>query len=167
MLDDWTLERTGRPYDADGALARKGRADEGILAKMLDHPYFAALPPKSLDRAAFDAGALSGLSAADGAATLVGFTAGAVALAVAHFPAPVGRWLVSGGGRRNSTLMAALDGALDGRVEAVEALGWDGDALEAQAFGFLAVRALRGLPLSLPGTTGVGQPTGGGRLHRP
>jgi anhydro-N-acetylmuramic acid kinase len=167
LLDDWTLERTGRPYDADGALARKGRADEGILAKMLDHPYFAALPPKSLDRAAFDAGALSGLSAADGAATLVGFTAGAVALAAAHFPAPVGRWLVSGGGRRNSALMAALDGALDGRVEAVEALGWDGDALEAQAFGFLAVRSLRGLPLSLPGTTGVGQPTGGGRLHRP
>ena len=167
LLDDWTLERTGRPYDADGALARQGRADEGILATMLDHPYFAALPPKSLDRAAFDAGALAGLSAADGAATLVGFTAAAVALAAAHFPAPVGRWLVSGGGRRNSALMAALDDALDGPVEPVEALGWDGDALEAQAFGFLAVRALRGLPLSLPGTTGVSQPTGGGRLHRP
>ena len=167
LLDDWTLERTGRPYDADGALAREGRADGGILAEMLDHPYFAALPPKSLDRAAFDAGALAGLSAADGAATLVGFTAGAVALAAAHFPAPVGRWLVSGGGRRNSALMAALDDALDAKIEPVEALGWDGDALEAQAFGFLAVRALRGLPLSLPGTTGVGQPTGGGRLHRP
>ena len=82
-------------------------------------------------------------------------------------PAPPGRWLVSGGGRHNSAIMAALAARLPGNVEPVEAVGWDGDALEAQAFAYLAVRVARGLPTSLPSTTGVPRATSGGRIDAP
>ena len=166
LLDDWALRHTGRPLDADGALARAGRADPAVLAALLADGYFDRPAPKSLDRDHFDPGPVAGLAAADGAATLVAFTAAAVARAVELFPAPPERWLVAGGGRRNPALMAALAERLAAPVAAVEAVGWDGDALEAQAFAYLAVRSLAGLPITLPETTGVARPMTGGRLHR-
>ncbi len=109
---------------------------------------------------------MAALSAADGAATLTAFTAAAVARASAHLPTAPLRWLVTGGGRHNPVLMAALAARLKAPVAPVEAVGWDGDALEAQAFAYLALRALDGLPLSLPGTTGVARPVTGGVRHR-
>ncbi len=166
LLDDWALRHTGDPVDRDGRLAGAGQADEAVLARLLAHPYFAAPAPKSLDRDAFHALPFDELGAADGAATLAAFTAAAVAKALVLFPAPPRRWLVAGGGRRNPALMAALRRRLSAPVDPVEALGWDGDALEAQAFAYLAVRSLAGLPLSLPGTTGVARPMPGGCLHR-
>ncbi len=166
LLDDWTRRHTGAAYDRDGALAAAGRVDRARLARLLDHPYLEAAPPKSLDRNAFDpAAALAGLTAADGAATLAAFTVESVARSRAHLPAAPRRWLVTGGGRRNPVLMAGLGAALGVPVAPVEAADWNGDALEAQAFGFLAARSRLGLPLSLPGTTGVPQPLTGGRLH--
>src|SRR5215468_2259916 len=166
MLNDWALRHTGQPADIGGALASSGRPDAGALSVLLEHAYFERPAPKSLDRDAFDPAPLARLNAADGAATLVAFTAAAVARAQALFPRPVGRWLVAGGGRHNPTIMAALAQRLDAPVAPVEAVGWDGDALEAQAFAYLAVRSLRGLPLSVPTTTGVSRPLTGGRLHR-
>ena len=166
LIDDWAARHTGQPVDLGGALARAGRIAESALAALLDHPFFALPPPKSLDREAFDPAPVAALSAADGAATLTAFTAAAVARAGDHLPAPPGRWLVTGGGRHNPALMAALAARLTAPVAAVEAVGWDGDALEAQAFAYLALRALDGLPLSLPGTTGVARPATGGVLHR-
>ena len=80
-------------------------------------------------------------------------------------PAPPLRWLVTGGGRHNSGLMVALAERLRAPCDPVERAGWQGDALEAQAFGFLAVRSRRGLPLSLPRTTGVPRPLSGGVFH--
>ena len=166
LLDDWVCRHTGAPYDADGQIAAAGTVDAGRLAALLAHPYFDLPPPKSLDRNAFPLAAVEGLSLEDGAATLAAFTAGSVARAREHLGAVPGRWLVGGGGRRNPTLMALLRQALaPAAVEPVEAAGWDGDALEAQAFAFLAVRSLRGLPLSLPGTTGAPHPMPGGELH--
>jgi anhydro-N-acetylmuramic acid kinase len=167
LVDDWTRRATGRPFDEDGALARAGRVDGAALAALLEAPYFARRPPKSLDRDDFDLHRVAGLAPADGAATLTAFTAHAVALARRHLPAPPRRWIATGGGRRNPALMAALREALAADVVAAEAVGWDGDALEAQAFGYLAVRSLRHLPLSFPGTTGVPVPQTGGVLHRP
>jgi anhydro-N-acetylmuramic acid kinase len=166
MLDDWTLRHTGRPADLGGALAGSGRVDTGVLSALLDHAYFERPAPKSLDRDAFDPAPLERLGTADGAATLVAFTAAAVAQAQKLFPRPVKRWLIAGGGRHNPTIMAALAQRLGAAVAPVEAVGWDGDALEAQAFAYLAVRSLRGLPLSLPTTTGVSRPLTGGKLHR-
>jgi anhydro-N-acetylmuramic acid kinase len=166
LIDDWVRRHTGRPYDDGGALSRAGRIDAAMLARLLDNPYFDRRPPKSLDRLDFDLAAVEGLSAADGAATLAAFTCQAVARGLAHLPAAPRRWLVTGGGRHNAALMEGLRAALGVPVELVEAAGWDGDALEAQAFAFLAVRSLGGLPLSLPTTTGVPRPTTGGKLFR-
>ena len=165
-LDDWVGRHTGAAFDADGALARAGREDDTILTRLLAHPYFRRAAPKSLDRLAFaTALAQSGLetlSPADGAATLVAFIAAAVA--ATPLPAPPRCWLAAGGGRHNPAIMAALRWRLAAPVETVDAVGWNGDALEAQCFAFLAARHISGLPLSFPETTGVAQPMTGGRI---
>ncbi|ALG70707.1 anhydro-N-acetylmuramic acid kinase [Azospirillum thiophilum] len=166
-IDDWVLRHGLGRFDADGALAAAGRVDGPALAALMAHPYFDRPAPKSLDRDAFDPAPVAGLSAADGAATLTAFTASSVARVVPHLPAPPVRWLVCGGGRRNSTLMRMLADRLGVPVDPADLVGWDGDALEAQAFGYLAVRSRLGLPLSLPATTGVPAPTCGGAFHVP
>lgn len=167
LLDDWVRRRAGLPCDLDGALAAAGRVEREALAALLDHPYLAAKPPKSLDRDAFDPAPVQDLSPQDGAATLAAFTVESVARALDHLPAPPLRWLVTGGGRHNPVLMRGLARRLAVPFEPVEALGWNGDALEAEAFAYLAARSLAGLPLSLPGTTGVPRPLTGGRLFEP
>ncbi len=167
LLDDFVRARTGSDYDRDGALAGAGHADEALLGHWLTHPFFARAAPKSLDRQQFAAvlGDLAHLADRDGAATLAAFTAAAAA--ATRLPAPPRRWLVAGGGRHNQAMLAQLRARLAAPVEPVEAVGWDGDALEAQCFAFLAARVARGLPLSLPATTGVARPTPGGRIVRP
>ena len=166
-IDDWCARRAGLQFDRDGALAASGKVDGTRLERFAEHRYFARTPPKSLDRGDFSDAWADGLSVVDGAATLTRGTARAIALAARHFPAPVAEWVICGGGARNPTLMAAIAAETRGRVVTADSLGWNGDALEAQAFGFLAVRSLRGLPLSFPGTTGVPRPMTGGRLDRP
>lgn len=170
LIDDWAQVHTGQPVDQDGRLAAAGTVERAAVAAFLRHPYFDRMPPKSLDRDDFQALArrlTQGLSPADGAATLTAMTVAAVAAAGRHFPRPAARWLVCGGGRHNPRIMAALAEALALPVAPVEVLGWNGDAMEAQAFAFLAVRASRGLPLTFPETTGAPRPLTGGRLHRP
>lgn len=164
LLDDWTLRHTGRAYDEGGRLAAAGRVDEETLAALMDNPFFDRPPPKSLDRNDFHERAkiVEGLSPADGAATLAAFTVEATAAALRHAPEPPRRWLVTGGGRLNPVLMARLQARLGVPVEPVEAVGWNGDALEAELFAWLAARSRRGLPMSLPTTTGVPRPTPGG-----
>jgi anhydro-N-acetylmuramic acid kinase len=166
MLDDWVRHQTGQSIDFGGALALSGNVSSPHVANFLAAPYFARLPPKSLDRDAFTSFMPLGFTAADGAATLTEMPAAAVAAARAHFPHPPREFLVTGGGRRNPALMAALARLLGVSVRPVEAVGWDGDALEAQAFAYLAIRSQRSLPLSLPTTTGAPQPICGGRLFR-
>ncbi|MGF1630043.1 MAG: anhydro-N-acetylmuramic acid kinase [Kiloniellaceae bacterium] len=166
LINDWVEQHGGEPLDRDGALACAGRVAETVLAGLLDNGYFDRKPPKSLDRDDFSAAPAGGLSLQDGAATLTAFTAATIAKAAVHFPASVGRWLVTGGGRHNPTLMAALAARLGVPVEPVEAVGWRGDALEAEAFAYLALRSLAGLPLTLPTTTGISRPASGGSLHK-
>lgn len=166
LLDDWVSSHGLGDMDRDGAISAGGQADAAVLAQLMAMPYFAAPPPKSLDRLDFALDAVRGLSAADGAATLAAFTAEAVARALEFLPEAPRRWLVCGGGRHNPTLMALLQQVLQAPVEPVEAVGWRGDAIEAEAFAFLAVRSLLNLPLSVPGTTGVAAPMPGGVLHR-
>ena len=167
LLDDFVHARTGAAMDKDGALAASGVADQAILARLLADPFFVRPAPKSLDRQHFAAAlnALAGLGAPDGAATLAAFTARAIAGTM--LPGTPKRVLVTGGGRHNPAIMQALGQAMAVPVQPVEAVGWDGDALEAQCFGFLAARVARGLPLSFPGTTGVQHPMAGGRIVPP
>jgi anhydro-N-acetylmuramic acid kinase len=170
LLDDWILQHTGAAFDQDGLLALQGVVDLAAVAQFLDHPFFVRHPPKSLDRDDFRdhvTGLVAGKTPADGAATLAALTTAAIAAAGRWFPEPPRAWLVCGGGRHNSYLMARLAEAVGNDVAPVEQQGWDGDALEAQGFAFLAVRSLSGLPLSWPGTTGVSSPQLGGRVHRP
>jgi anhydro-N-acetylmuramic acid kinase len=166
-LDDLAQKFLGKPYDADGALAAAGMADPSRLKALLAHPYFSRPAPKSLDRLTFAgliAQATDGLAPADAAATLTAFCAEAIARVA--LPAASSRVLVAGGGRKNRAIMAALAARFAVPVEPVEAAGWDGDALEAQCFAYLAVRSLYGLPLSLPTTTGVPAPLTGGRVNQ-
>jgi anhydro-N-acetylmuramic acid kinase len=167
LLDDFVLRRTGEPFDAGGKLAASGNVNGSLLGALLDNPFFARPAPKSLDRQDFHARAqaVHALSDADGAATLAAFTVESVALSLAHVPRAPLRWLVTGGGRHNVFFMQRLAARLGVPVEPVENAGWDGDFLEAECFGYLAVRSHMGLPLSLPSTTGAPAPLLGGDIH--
>ncbi len=166
-IDDWCARRAGQRFDRDGALAASGKVDRTRLERFGEHRYFAKKPPKSLDRGDFNDSWADGLSVADGAATLTRGTARAIALAARHFPEPTMLWVIAGGGTHNPTLLQAIAEETGGKVLTATDLGWDGDALEAQAFAFLAVRSLRGLPITFPGTTGSPRPLSGGRLNEP
>ena len=165
LLDDWMWRHGAGASDEDGRCAARGQEDDAGLTLLFAHPYFRQPPPKSLDRDAFDTSPLASLTLNDGAATLTAFTVEAVAAALQWLPAPPLRWLVSGGGRRNPTILSHLRERLNCPVEPVEAVGWNGDAIEAEAFAYLALRSLAKLPLSLPSTTGVAQPLSGGQRH--
>lgn len=166
LIDDWCARKTGIPMDRDGLLGGRGTVNAPALAALMASPQIQAPPPKSLDRLAFDLSHVAELSAEDGAATLAAFTAASVAASVRHLPAPPVRWIICGGGRHNRTLMEMLRWELGVPVHAAEEAGWRGDALEAEAFAYLAVRHLRGLPISLPSTTGAPRPLPGGVLAR-
>lgn len=169
LMDDWAQTHTGARYDQDGKLARAGKPVLHFIDKWMAHPYFTRVPPKSLDRGQWDIADLGqlpqdmkALSVEDGAATLLEFTAQSVLRSVQSMPQAPKYWYVCGGGRHNTALMQRLGDILPGIVDGVDAIGWNGDATEAECFGYLAVRSLLKLPLSLPSTTGVKAPTTGG-----
>jgi len=165
-IDDWMQRHTGKPVDIDGAFARSGTVHEAVLARMLDNPFFARVPPKSLDRMDFGMEAVEGLAAADGVATLAAFTAASIAKARDHFPRVAAGWIVTGGGRHNAFLMEQLKARVGAPVLKTEDVAWDGDAMEAEGFAYLAARSRNGLPLSLPTTTGVKTPMTGGQFWK-
>lgn len=166
LIDDFVRARSNRMHDENGAYAQAGAVQHEALHAMLMAPYFAAPPPKSLDRNGFDPAPVSELSLQDGTATLAAFTAEAAARACAFFSETPGIWVVCGGGRHNKAIMCAIAERVEGLVVPTEAVGLDGDMLEAQAFAYLAVRSLRGLPISFPSTTGVSEAMTGGVLAR-
>jgi anhydro-N-acetylmuramic acid kinase len=166
LVNRWMERCSGEPFDRDGAAAAAGTVDSLILDTMLAHPWLAVPPPKSLDRFSFSDDSVTGLARDDGAATLTRFTAETVARALRQMPSPPKRLIVAGGGRHNPTLMAMIGDACGLVPEPIEALGWNGDATEAEGFAYMAVRSLQGLPISFPGTTGVPAPMTGGIVHR-
>jgi len=167
LIDDWMLKHAATAFDADGETALNGMVNEPILHDALSGHYFVEPPPKSLDRNAFDTALFEGLSLTAGAATLAAFTADSIARAREHFPREPAIWVVCGGGRKNKAIMTRLAERVENAVVPVEAIGLNGDSIEAEAWGYLAVRALQGLPLTFPGTTGVPGPTTGGMIALP
>lgn len=168
-LNDLMMRRRGVPQDEGGALALAGHAKMAVVEEILAHRFFQTSPPKSLDRDAFSqlGQEVSGLHIEDATATLVRVLAESVAAGMMWCPSMPARVLVAGGGRHNAAIMAALSEVLPCEVAPVETVGLDGDMLEAQAFAYLAVRSLRGLPLSGPSTTGVATPQSGGQVVFP
>lgn len=167
LVDDWMMKRAGVAYDRDGETAAKGRADDAVVRFCLSHSFFSSPPPKSLDRNAFVWDVVDWMGLEDGAATLTQFTVAALAKSREHFPEEPELWIIAGGGRKNRTMMSGIAGFVQNAVVPAEAVGLDGDAVEAEAWGYLAVRALMGLPITFPGTTGVAQPLTGGVICRP
>jgi anhydro-N-acetylmuramic acid kinase len=168
LLDDHMFRLFNQRFDTEGRTAAQGKVDETWIVKVLALPFFALPPPKSLDRNDFAALKVGQMSPGDGAATLTAFTAAAIARIVPLLPKVPKSWIVAGGGARNLTMMRMLRERLQpASVEAADTLGWASDSIEAQAFGFLAARGLKGLPLSYPATTGVPIPMTGGIIARP
>jgi anhydro-N-acetylmuramic acid kinase len=167
LIDDWITGHTGHPYDQNGLLAASGKINEAAVEKVLGMDFFSRVPPKSLDRDEFGKHMPQNLNLADGAATLTMMTARAVAHALKFLPQKPKTIYVAGGGRHNDTLMRWIGDVSGLEVKRVDDLGWSGDGLEAEAFGYLAVRSVLGLPLSLPKTTGVPRPMVGGKLNKP
>jgi anhydro-N-acetylmuramic acid kinase len=170
LIDDFMRARTGAPYDDNGDAAATGKPDEKFIAEALKHPFFDQRPPKSLDRNdfAFANIGLREYSVPDGAATLSLLTVEAVARVLPHLPSRPRAWIVGGGGARNKTLMRMLAEKLKpATVETADEAGFSADALEAQAFAFLAVRSMRGLPITFPTTSGAPKPLPGGVVARP
>jgi anhydro-N-acetylmuramic acid kinase len=164
LIDDWVLARTGAAHDADGALAAAGRVNDDALQELLTNANFGLPPPKTLDRNDYTLKPLEGLSTEDGAATLAAFTAAAIGKAREHLPEQPRMWVVCGGGRKNKTLMTMIAERVENAVVPAEALGLDGDFIEAEAWAYLAVRSALKLPITFPETTGAPSPMTGGVL---
>jgi anhydro-N-acetylmuramic acid kinase len=160
-------ERADKAFDEGGGIAARGKPDEALLAWLLVHPFFHKEPPKSLDRNWFSHRMVAHLNVEDGAATLAAFTARSVARAREFAREAPKRWIVGGGGARNGELMRLLREQLRVEVVPAEDMGWAGAFLEAQAFAYLAVRSLKGLPITFPTTTGVPEAMTGGVVARP
>jgi anhydro-N-acetylmuramic acid kinase len=170
LIDQWVAREGGVPFDANGAIASEGAVVAARVARYLDKPFFGLPGPKSLDRGDFTLAEAQGLGLADGARTLAAVSAEAILKSADHLPERPQLWIVCGGGRKNPHIVndfrtgAALTGA---EVILAEDIGMDGDATEAEAWAYLAVRSLAQLPLTFPGTTGCSRPVTGGVLARP
>ena len=167
MLDDWIFQHNAGVYDVGGQVAASGSVNQNVLKELLKHSYFERNPPKSLDRNEFSLRLLKNCSLEDGAATLSAFTVEAVKLTQTYFPRSVKSWIVCGGGRHNDYILSKLRDRLEQPVLNAEDIEWQGDAIEAQAFAYLAVRSNLGLPISFPNTTGVKTPLTGGKREDP
>lgn len=164
LIDDWIAERTDKFFDEGGEIAATGQVDEAGLERLLGNKFFARPSPKSLDRNEFNIAALQGLSLEDGAATLSAFTVESVVFALRQFLCLPTRIVVTGGGRNNTHIMGLLAKRVNIPIDPAEAVGWNGDLLEAEAFGYLAIRSVLDLPISWPTTTGIKTPLSGGQF---
>lgn len=167
-LDSWVAQHGLGAYDKDGALSLAGTPDFARLESWLRAPFFYAPVPKSADRYDFDVlPRMHGLAVEDGAATLACYAAHGVANTVKQYGQAIDSLILCGGGRHNPAMRYGLAELLDCAIISSDTLGWDGDALEAQAFAYMAARHIMGLPLSFPSTTGVNSPLCGGKLANP
>lgn len=167
-LDMWVSRHDLGDYDKDGRLSLSGTPDIALLEAWMARSFFQLPVPRSADRYDFDVlSSMDGLSVEDGAATLAAFCSFGVQNALRKYRQAIDKVIVCGGGRHNRAIMAALTQFTNAAVINSDDLAWAGDALEAQAFAYMAVRHIKGLPISYPDTTGVPKPMTGGKLAKP
>jgi anhydro-N-acetylmuramic acid kinase len=170
LIDQWVWREGGVPFDAGGAIASEGGVSRQVVSRYLDNNFFEKSGPKSLDRNDFTLDLAQGLELADGARTLAAVSAAAILKSADHFPEPPKLWIVCGGGRKNPHIVGDLRAGAekkDATVVIAEDVGLNGDSTEAEAWAYLAVRSMRGLPLTFPTTTGCDEPVTGGVLNKP
>lgn len=167
LIDDWMGTHTGARCDTNGAAAKRGITNEATVKDFLRNAFFVQNRARSLDRNHFKVSLVEGMGMEDGAATLTAITAAAIGWSARAMPELPKQLLVTGGGRHNPILMRMIAERSGLPTAPVETVNWQGDMLEAEAFAYLAVRSVRGLPLSLPSTTGVREPVTGGVLFNP
>jgi anhydro-N-acetylmuramic acid kinase len=170
LIDQWVEMQTGKTYDPGGEIAGRGQVVADIAARYLGSPFFQGNIRRSLDRGDFKPLVDGEASLEDGARTLAHVAAASIVKSAGYLPQSPSVYIVCGGGRLNGTIMAEfadMAGKRGSAVMSAEQAGFDGDAMEAEAWAYLAVRSLEGLPLTYPGTTGVSQPVTGGVLAEP
>ncbi len=167
LIDQWVQAQAGIPYDQGGMIAAEGNVNERLAAKYLTHLYFEKPLPKSLDRNDFQPLKSGEFGLEEGARTLAYISAAAIMRSVEHLPETPKLWIICGGGRHNPHIVAdmkKLAFETDSKVIKAEEAGFDGDAMEAEGWGYLAVRSMKNLPLTFPKTAGCKAPVSGGLI---
>ncbi len=171
LIDAWVRNNKKGNFDKDGVYAAMGKTNDLMLNQALDN--FDNRPDKnrlSFDTKDFDINFLRGVSFEDGVATLTDLSA--IIVGGGLFSLLSGKMdksykvLVSGGGRKNKTLIKNIKSRISKNlvIKSIDDFGVDGDYVESQAFGFLAIRSFFELPISFPDTTGCKSPTTGGEV---
>jgi anhydro-N-acetylmuramic acid kinase len=170
MIDEWVRKNSKNNFDKNGLFAKSGKINQLILNQVIDNFKIDSYE-KSLDIKDFDISFAKGLSLEDGCATITNFTAYLIAKGIEYSNGdnekPV-KYLVCGGGRKNSFLIQNIKNYLSNKInislDLIDEYNFDGDYVESQAFGYLAIRSFLNLPISYPKTTGCVKPTVGGKL---
>ena len=170
MIDKWVRKNSKNNFDENGSIAKSGKINQLILNQVIDNFKIDNFD-KSLDVKDFDISFARGLSLEDGCATITNFTAYLIAKGIEYangnYDKPI-KYLVCGGGRKNNFLIQSVKDYLKNKqnviLNSIEEYNLNGDYIESQAFGYLAIRSYLNLPISYPKTTGCQTPTVGGNL---
>lgn len=172
LIDEWIRKKTNKSFDENGEIAKSGKANDLILNQAIDN-FSITKYGKSLDIKDFDISFVKGLSLEDGCATLTKFSAYLIVNGIEYINKSNDNFpkinLVCGGGRKNLSLIKDINFFLpykDVNLENIDILGYDGDFIESQCFGYLAIRSYLNLPISFPSTTGCKEPTIGGVINK-
>ena len=172
LIDEWVKKNSKSKFDENGNIAKSGKIDELILNQAKEN-FIISSYEKSLDIKDFDLSFVRGLSLEDGCATLSDFTAYLISNGLRYLNSlkkiDHGYFLLSGGGRKNLYLIELVKKYLSNtniKLKNIDDFGFDGDFIESQAFGYLAIRSYLGLPISFPETTRCKNPTVGGEMNK-
>lgn len=170
LIDQWVQAQVGISHDQGGMIAAEGKIDQMLVDRYITDPFFEKPVPKSLDRNDFQLEQFESASIETVARSLARVTAESILKSAKHLPDCPKLWIICGGGRHNPHIMNDLQAlAEEAGSKAIksEEAGFDGDAMESEAWAYLAVRSLRELPLTYPLTTGCTKPVTGGKLILP
>jgi len=172
MIDEWVRKNSKFKFDVNGNIAKSGKVNELILNQAKEN-FVITSYEKSLDIKDFDLSFIRGLSLEDGCATITDFTAFLISEGLKYFNSlnkdDNGYFLISGGGRKNIYLISIIQKYLSNtniELKNIDDFGFDGDFVESQAFGYLAIRSYLGLNISFPQTTGCKNPSTGGVINK-
>ncbi len=172
LIDEWVRKNSNDKFDKDGQIAKSGQVNDLILNQALDN-FDIQKYDKSLDTKNFDISFVKGLSLEDGCATITKFTAYLIAKGIEfvnHLDNKIStNTLVCGGGRKNSFLIDSINENLiqsNHKLKNLDLYGFNGDFIESQAFGYLAIRSLLKLPISFPKTTRCKNAVTGGKTNK-